>query len=128
VAAVPTVVTELAAAALLPWPATAAAGTVLAAALFGALTSAVWFAVATGIPARCACFGRLGRPLGPAHVARNLTLTGFAVAAWWLVGTGSGTLAPAGVLVSTVAGVVLAVVIVRWEDLAALASGTEVHS
>ena len=41
----------------------------------------------------------------------------FAILAWRL---GNGTPAPTGVLVSVVAGAVLAVVIVRWEDLAAL--------
>jgi hypothetical protein len=123
--AVPAVVTEFAVAVLLPWPATAPAGTVLAVALFGALTAAVWFAVVTGSEARCACFGRLSRRLSWMHVARNATLTAVAGASWWPV----GGLPVSGVVVSIVVGVVVAAVILRWEDLAVLfGSGVVVGS
>lgn len=123
--AVPTVATELAVALLLPWPAMAPVGAVLAVALFLTLTVAVWFAVVTGSAARCACFGRLSRRLGWMHVARNATLTVAAVGTWW----SAGGLPVPGVLVSTVAGAVVAAVILRWEDLAVLfGSGAEVRS
>jgi hypothetical protein len=116
VVAGPTVAAELAVAVLLPWPATARAGAVLAVLLFGVLTAAVWFAVATGVPARCACFGRLSRRLGRTHVARNVTLTVAAATCCLPAGVPPWP----GVLASSVAGVVFASVVVAWEDLAAL--------
>jgi hypothetical protein len=123
--AVPAVATEFAVAAALAWPATGPAGTVLAVALFGALTAFVWFAVVTGSEARCACFGKLSHRLSWPHVARNATLTAAAVATWWP----AGGLPVPGVLVSIVAGVVVAAVVLRWEDLAVLfGSGVEVRS
>jgi hypothetical protein len=129
VVAGPTVGAELVVAALLPWPDTALAGTVLALLLFGALTAAVWIAAAAGVPARCACFGRLSRRLGPVHVARNLTLTAAAAVSCWLVASGAGAGPPLpGALVSAVSGVLFAAVVVRWEDLAALLVRTEVRS
>lgn len=122
--AAPTLVAELAVAVLLPWPGATRAGAVLALLLFGTLTAGVWLAVVTGVPARCACFGRVSRRLAPRHVVRNLILTATAaicclpMTAWppW-----------PGALVSTVAGCALAAVIVAWEDLATLFTPMEVR-
>lgn len=125
VVAGPTLVAELAVAVLVPWPGTARVGAVLALLLFGTLTTGVWFAVVTGVPARCACFGRTSRRLAPAHVVRNLVLTAAAVIC--CVSAGAWPPWP-GVLTSTVAGCALAAVVVVWEDLAALFTPVEVRS
>ena len=116
--AIPTLVAELAVAILLPWPATARIGAVLALLLFATLTTGVWLAVATGVPARCACFGRTSRRLAPAHVARNLILT--TAAAITCLPTPNAWPPWPGTVTSTVAGCTLATIIVAWEDLATL--------
>jgi hypothetical protein len=121
--AAPTLVAELAVAVLLPWPGTTRAGAVLALLLFGTLTAGVWLAVATGVPARCACFGRASRTLAPTHVARNLILT--TAATICCLPTGNGWPPWPGTLVSTVAGCAFATVIMAWEDLAALFTPVE---
>jgi hypothetical protein len=89
------------------------------------LTAGVWFAVATGVAARCACFGRISRRLGPTHVVRDLVLTAAAVVS--CLPPGAWPPWP-GVLVSTAVGCVLAAVVVAWEDLAALFTPLEVRS
>jgi hypothetical protein len=125
IVAAPTLAAELVVAILLPWPATARAGAVLALLLFGTLTAGVWLAVVTGVPARCACFGRVSRRLAPVHVVRNLILT--AAAAVSCLPTGTGWPPWPGALVSTVAGCAVAAVIVALEDLAALFTPVEVR-
>jgi hypothetical protein len=92
-----------------------AAATVLTA----VLAAGVAVTLRRGVAARCACFGAsTGRPLGRIHLARNLAL---------LAATGAGTVAaalapprpsPAAVVLAATAGCVLALLFVRWEDLA----------
>jgi hypothetical protein len=73
-------VTELAAAALLALPWTLTAGLALAAVLCAAFSAVAVAAMWRGSSAACPCFGsRTAVPMGPWHVARNATLTVFAV-------------------------------------------------
>jgi hypothetical protein len=122
-AAVLLVATEFAVAALLPWPATALVGCVLATGLFAALTAGVAVVVRRGDVVPCRCFGRAGATLRASHVARNAALTAVAVAAGASVLGYGGEVgsAPGGVLAGVTAAAAAAVV-VFWDDLAALVS------
>jgi methylamine utilization protein MauE len=91
----------------------------------GLLTAALLAGVAVvmrrGTRAHCACFGTgSGRPLGGAHLIRNLAL--LAVLAAGLTGSplSHGSPAPAGTVVAAVVGAVAAVLFIRWEELAEL--------
>ncbi len=103
-----------------PW---AEAALALAAALTAVLAAGVAVVVRRGTQASCACFGaRPGRPLGRAHLARNLVLLaalGTGLVTSPLAG-GSGP--PAAAALGVAAGSVAALVIIRWEDLADLFS------
>lgn len=76
--AVTVVVAEaaVALAVLLPW--SAAAGLGLATLLLGAFTAVVLRAVLSHVREPCRCYGAATRPLGWAHVARNLALVAVA--------------------------------------------------
>jgi uncharacterized membrane protein YphA (DoxX/SURF4 family) len=113
------VAVEVAVPVLLLVSATARLGAALAIGLLAVLTAAVWSAVQRGTGAVCRCFGVRPDPLGPRHVARNLTLL---VAAG--LALGGGAVAPAGVVVAVGAAVVAALVLLRLDDLADLFRGT----
>ena len=88
------------------------------------LAAGVAVVMKRGIAARCACFGSSsGQQLGGAHLVRNglllaLLALGCACAA---VGRGSlGGPALAASLVWITAGLVVAAILIRWEDLAEL--------
>ena len=123
--AVATVAAELAVAALLPWPATATVGCAAAAALFTVLTVGVAVAVRGGRVVRCRCFGRAGALLGTAHTVRNGLLAAAAVAAWWGSAVAPSTDRPgvAGVAAAAAFAGLAALVVVSWDDLAALTGG-----
>jgi hypothetical protein len=109
---------------LVPWPATALAGSVLALGLFVALTTGVAVVVRRGTDLPCRCFGRSGARMTVSHVVRNAVLVVAAAAAVVTVphpGGGIGSVV-GGVLAGVVA-VVAASLIVAWDDLAALAPG-----
>lgn len=89
--------------------------------LTAALTAGVAVVIRRGTRARCACFGGgSARPLGGAHLFRNLAL--LAVLACGLVGNpmGHGHPGLVGTLVAVTAGAVAALVFICWEDLAEL--------
>lgn len=91
-----------------------ACGTVLT----GFLAAGVIAVVRSGTKAACACFGaKAGRELSGAHVARNATLLGLLVAG--LIGNEfrHGTAAPAAAVVAIVAGGVVALLLIRFDDL-----------
>ena len=113
---------ELAVAALAPWSPTAVVGTVVGVALFGVLTAGVARAVRNGTTAICRCFGARGGRLGRAHVVRNATLTTAAVvaAAATLLATGPVE-HPAGIVLAAGTAAIGTLVIVYWEDIAAVA-------
>lgn len=96
---------------------------VLVAGLTGAAVLLAGFTVAIGLLLRrgdrkpCHCFGVTDIPLGPAHLVRNLVLLALAVTG--ALARGSG-FAVAGVALACVAGVVVAVLMVRFDDLVTL--------
>jgi hypothetical protein len=98
------------------------AGLVLAVGLFGVLTVAVWRAVARRSGAVCRCFGPARTSLAHRHVVRNALL--FLVA---VLGAASvfvvDSVDPAVAGVAAVVGVLGAVMVVRFDDLAELFVG-----
>lgn len=110
-AAVPLLIgVEAAVAALIVLPVTAQVGAIAAALLTAGLTAGVAVVLRRGIEVRCACFGSSAGALAPVHLVRNAVLL---VAA--LVG---GYSAPgASPVVAVPAGVALALIVIRFEDL-----------
>jgi hypothetical protein len=92
------------------------------AALISVLTIGVAVVVRRGVSARCACFGASsGHPIGVAHLIRNTLLLAAGIAGLaisWISGNWQVTAAGAGIAV--LVGMVAALPIVRWEDLADL--------
>ncbi len=112
---------ELAVVVLAPWSATAVAGTLVGVALFGVLTVGVARAVRAGTTATCRCFGTNGGRLGRAHVARNATLTVAAVVAVAATLFSGGPVGhPAGMVLAVGVAAIGTLVIVYWEDIAAV--------
>lgn len=98
------------------------AGLVLAVGLFGVLTVAVWRAVARRSGAACRCFGPARTSLARRHVVRNALLLLVA-----LLGVASvfvvDSVNPVVAGVAAVVGVLGAVMVVRFDDLAELFVG-----
>ena len=95
----------------------------LAATAFLILVLAVGIAVAMrrGTRAPCPCFGTASsRPLGRAHLVRNISL--LAVVCVGLVGVplAHGRPAVAGAVLGAGTGAVIALLFIRWDDLAGL--------
>jgi hypothetical protein len=91
-----------------------------AAALVAVLASGVAAVMRRGTAARCACFGASAAlPLGRVHLARNLTLLAV-IAAGLALGPLVQPAAAADSAIAGIAGLVLALLIIRWEDLAVL--------
>jgi hypothetical protein len=115
----------VAAAVMLTVGAAAARPVALLALIFGTVLATVLAAgvavvVRRGVSARCNCFGAAaGQPLGRMHLIRNLSLLVVEVAALALTPLADRP-APAAAAIAAVAGVVLAMLFIRWEDLAAL--------
>jgi hypothetical protein len=85
------------------------------------LTAGVAVVMRRGTQARCACFGaRSTRPLGGAHLLRNLVLLAVLAAGLASSPLGHGHLGPADTIVAAAAGAVAALLFIRWEDLAEL--------
>ena len=102
------------------WP--AVAGLVLAVGLFGVLTAAVWRAVARRSGAVCRCFGRARTTLAHRHVYRNAFL--LAAALFGLaVSVVDDPADPAATWLAAAIGVIGAVLVVRFDDLADLVAG-----
>ena len=124
----------LAAAAILIAMAGPGAVTVTAASLGAAvvltaiLSAGVAVIVRRGTPARCACFGAAsggsaGRPMGKAHLSRNLGLLAAVAAGLAAVAAGAvagGAPAPAGVVVAALTGALAAILLIRLDDLVAV--------
>jgi hypothetical protein len=89
--------------------------------LTAALAAGVTVVVRSGTRAACACFGaRSGRELGGSHVIRNLGLLIVLSAA--LAGNAfrAGSPGPAAVAVAIVAGVVVALLVIGFDDIVTL--------
>lgn len=91
----------------------------VSAALLAVFTAAIGLLLHRGQRAPCHCFGVRAAPLGPAHLVRNLVLLALTV---------TGALSPAGtydvgaVALAVVSGAVVALLVVRLDDLVALFS------
>ncbi|MBP2325035.1 ABC-type dipeptide/oligopeptide/nickel transport system permease component [Kibdelosporangium banguiense] len=100
----------------------AGAGLLLAVGLFGVLTAAVWRAVTRRSGAVCRCFGPARTPLSQRHVVRNALLLLVAV-------LGAATLSvmdsvdPVVAAVTAVIGLLGALMVIRFDDLAELFAG-----
>jgi hypothetical protein len=113
------VAAELAVATALAVPQTRTAGLAAAAGLLAVLTAGVAVTVRRRVRATCRCFGATGSQLGAVHVVRNASLCTVAAAAAVL----TPGIPPAGLpvfAVGAVAGAVLALLIIRLDDVAAL--------
>jgi hypothetical protein len=105
----------------------AQAALAVAAVLTAVLIAGVAVVMRRGVATRCACFGAAsGQPLGTTHLVRNIVLLALLLAG--LAGspfasnaapTGAGAAAVTALLTAVVGGTV-ALVLIRWEDLAAL--------
>jgi hypothetical protein len=94
--------------------------------LTAVLVAGVAAVISRGTTVRCACFGassETGPPLGPAHLLRNVSLLalvtadlGYSVLAHLSLGQG---IAP-GDWVAAAAGLVGAIFLIRWDDVAYL--------
>jgi hypothetical protein len=105
----------------------AQAALAVAAVLTAVLIAGVAVVMRRGVAARCACFGAAsGQPLGTTHLVRNIVLLALLLAglagspfASHATPTGAGVAAITALL-TAVAGGTVALVLIRWEDLAAL--------
>ncbi len=103
----------------------AAAGLALALAcvLTAVLAAGVTVVLRRGITATCACFGaRAGRPLGPSHLIRNVSLLVVLLAGLACVPFASARPSAPGSLLALAGGLVAALLFARWDDLAYLFS------
>ncbi|HEY0641051.1 MAG TPA: MauE/DoxX family redox-associated membrane protein [Pseudonocardiaceae bacterium] len=105
---------EAAVAVTMTVPASAPFGRPAAVGLLGVLTAGVAHIVLTRRDVRCACFGAAATRIGALQLTRNLALLAAAVAG--LAGA-RPAVPPAHLVVAATTGIVLAVLIVRLEDL-----------
>ncbi|MEU0878752.1 MauE/DoxX family redox-associated membrane protein [Lentzea sp. NPDC005914] len=98
----------------------AVAGLVLAAGMFAVLTAVVWRAVSRRSGAVCRCFGRARTTLTHRHTARNAFLLGVAVLGLSAV---DNAFDPVVAGLAAAVGVIGAVLVVRFDDLADLVAG-----
>lgn len=111
----------LAAGASAAYPLSVLAVTV-AAALTLVLVSGVAVALSRGVQAPCSCFGGSSvRPLGAAHLIRNIVLLVLLAAGLAASALQRGRPGLGGAVVAVAAGLVLSLLIIRWDDLVALA-------
>jgi hypothetical protein len=86
-----------------------------------ALVSGVAVALSRGTQAPCSCFGgSSGRPLGSAHLIRNIVLLALLAAGLAVSVLQRDRPGLADSLLAVAAGLVLSLLIIRWEDLVAL--------
>ena len=96
----------------------AAVALLLAAGLMVAFSAAVWSALRRRTATRCRCFGSTDAPLGPPHLVRNgLLFTVAALGAALLLTGPTGPTHPGGLVVAGATGVVLAAILIRFDDL-----------
>ncbi|MFI0356935.1 MauE/DoxX family redox-associated membrane protein [Actinomadura sp. 9N407] len=106
---------EAAIAVLLVPPVTARAGFALAAGLLSVFIAGVFRAIRNGIFAECGCFGDHSAVLGYPIIVRNGLLLAVAVPGLVLA---PGAVAVAPALAAAIAGVLVAIVYVRYLDIA----------
>jgi hypothetical protein len=92
-----------------------------AALLTAVLTIGVGVVIRHGTQARCACFGaRSSRPLGRAHLVRNMSLLAIVCAGLAASVLAHGRPPLAGSVLAVTSGTAAALLFVRWDDLAEL--------
>jgi Methylamine utilisation protein MauE len=89
----------------------------LAAVLLVILTAGIALELRGGTQATCACFGASQRPLGRRHLVRNGLLIAGALAGAVAHASAAGSAGIAGAAVGLAAGAVVALVLIRLEDL-----------
>lgn len=93
--------------------------------LIATLTAGIAVAIRRGSAAPCPCFGaRSPRPVGPAHLLRNLVLLAAVISGMALGPIAHRQPTPASLAVALVTAAVAAMLIIRWEDLAELFAPT----
>ncbi|GAA3768715.1 MauE/DoxX family redox-associated membrane protein [Micromonospora maritima] len=115
--AVAVVTGEVVAVVLLGLPGTGTAGLVLALVLLASFTAAIAVVLARGTRVSCPCFGGSSVSFGRRHLVRNGLLLGLGVAAL-VGGTSQAPLAVPAALLSMAGAVVIAMVVVTFEDIA----------
>jgi hypothetical protein len=89
--------------------------------LIALLAAGVAVVIRRGTQAPCACFGpSRGRPLGRAHLVRNLSLLALICAGLAGVPLAHGRPTVAGAVLGAIAGAIAALLFIRWDDLAEL--------
>ncbi|MEV8637014.1 MauE/DoxX family redox-associated membrane protein [Streptosporangium sp. NPDC051023] len=114
---------ELVAASLMLIDAVAPVGLGLAAVLLAAFTGAIGSAVRRGATTSCRCFGASDQPLGVRHVVRNvilLSITAAGMTGTLLAPGGVGGLDVTALFLSGFVAVVLATLVIAYDDLVAL--------
>jgi uncharacterized membrane protein YphA (DoxX/SURF4 family) len=114
-------VLELAVPVLLAVPVTVPAGFGLAGVLLVVFTTAIALALRRGTTAPCRCFGASRQPLGRRQLGRNVLLLVVLAAAAPAAGAGTGDLRGAAIAVP--AGLVGAILVVFFDELAELFAG-----
>lgn len=89
-------------------------------ALLGVFTVGIALALRRGATARCACFGAAEQVLGPRHLVRNAVLLLVTGAAVVLAVVDRPAGEPVAALVGTAGGAVVALVVIRLDDLVEL--------
>ncbi|MBE1486638.1 MauE/DoxX family redox-associated membrane protein [Plantactinospora soyae] len=121
-----TVAAEVGVVLLLAVPATVPIGYLLAGALLAVFVGGIGLMMRRGVDATCPCFGVSTTRLGGRQVIRNAVLLAIAgtglVAA--LAGTGVGSGEWAGLLLAAVTGAVVALIVVRLDDIVDLFAST----
>ncbi|SCF26612.1 hypothetical protein GA0074695_4961 [Micromonospora viridifaciens] len=113
---------ELIVAGLLVVPRSALVGLATAALLTVALVAVVITALQRGSGARCACFGVRSTPFGKRHVLRNLLMIGVvATGAWFHLP--ASAYRPQHYLLGVLVGLVVAALLVAFDDIAELFVG-----
>lgn len=94
-------------------------GLAISGAVAAVLTIGVAVVIGRGVQAPCACFGTSsGRALGGAHLVRNcLLLAGIGTGLLAACGTGEGRVGAGGGTVAMLAGIIVALPLIGWEDL-----------
>jgi uncharacterized membrane protein YphA (DoxX/SURF4 family) len=111
------VTVEVAVPILLAVPGAGTAALVVAAVALVVFTAVIMRALRRGTTATCNCFGPAATPLSRRHVVRNVLLLAV-VATAALVPPASGPVHPGGFAVAALVAVVVAALVVRFDDVA----------
>jgi hypothetical protein len=108
---------EAAVVGLLVVPATVALGFGLSGLLLAVFTVVTGAEVANGRQVQCRCFGAGSAPIGPAQIARNVVLLAVSLAGLAIEPISHGHATGAALILAFGLAVLVAVALVRWDDL-----------